>query len=664
MAESTNKKAYKDIKDLSLIEPFNPDFDSRPKNKIHTKWILKITFLLLFLLSLVRVPYSGSYIDAYLFEYLFGFTKYLIYALVLFFIICWFLNKNTYRKMTSPGFIVGSIFIFVLVSIILSAISSIVFENNVWNIIHNSVPEESNFTLRLSYYHSNYFFPYANNNFSFLYKGVNNLWFVNTRMALPSNANQEYAIIFSGGFIGEFLVTVNYWIIIILSFVLILLVCVLFIRRSNSRLGVWIRKKVVKSFGADDKQIKKEFTKEQDHVLIPTLPKAKITNAAIKLDLKTPPLSFLTDTSVNNNKYNRIDANKIIHAINQIIESSNLNIKFESINIMPLFTEIRYHADKSKDIDEFIKKGSQISSASGLTQFYISTKGNNINFEYQNDKPSKISIKSTLINNNIGSNNCYAIAGVDESGNQLFMDFKSDSSILIVGKKGSGINMLLSCLIISSAYISSPVFLNFDFITNSHNSAIQSITNIPHIKNVISTSSKSNIKQLLDLYVQEIKVRKAKLVNAKVADQKSFNNVCNKFNMKPMVTKVLVINNFDEIIANNFQCMPQINYILKECNKLGICLILHASEINGVILNENILNNIMNTFVLKTDSQAQSLNLLGSYRACQLYGSGDGYLLLNNKNKSKLRFQTCYLNQEELTQIAKTISVFYKTKNN
>ena len=84
---------------------------------------------------------------------------------------------------------------------------------------------------------------------------------------------------------------------------------------------------------------------------------------------------------------------------------------------------------------------------------------------------------------------------------------------------------ILFKIIISSAYISSPVFLNFDFITNSHNSAIQSITNIPHIKNVISTSSKSNIKQLLDLYVQEIKVRKAKLVNAKVADQKSFNNV-------------------------------------------------------------------------------------------------------------------------------------------
>ena len=42
-------------------------------------------------------------------------------------------------------------------------------------VLDDSVPEESNFTLRLSYYHSNYFFPYANNNFSFLYKGVNNL---------------------------------------------------------------------------------------------------------------------------------------------------------------------------------------------------------------------------------------------------------------------------------------------------------------------------------------------------------------------------------------------------------------------------------------------------------------------------------------------------------
>lgn len=659
MAEATTENTYKDIKDLNLIKPFDPGFSPRQKNKIHSKWIIKTILLILLLVSLIRAPYSGSYIDAYLFEYLFGFTKYIIYTFGLIFIICWFINKSAYHKMKGHGFIIVSIMIFILLSIILSAISSIVFENNVWNIIHQSAPNQSNFVLRLRYYHNNYFSPYANN-FSYLYKDTNTLWFVNTRITLPPNADQQYAIIFSGGLIGEFLISANYW-IIILSLTLVLVVCVLFIQKSNTKFGVWIRKKIVKSFGAKEKLIKNELIKQQDDISMPTLPKAKIANAAIKLDTNTPPLSFLTDTSVNNNSYNRINADKITHAINQIIETSNLNIRFESINIMPLFTEIRYHANKSKDIDEFIKKGSQIGSTSRLAQFYISTKGNNINFEYQNTKPSKISIKSTLVNNNIGSNNCYAIVGVDESGNQLFIDFKLDSSIFIVGKKGSGVNMLLSCLIISSAYMSSPAFLNFDIITNNHNSAIQAIANVPHVKYIISTSSKSNIKRLLDLYVQEIKIRKTKLANAKVTNQKTFNNICNKFNMEPMVTKVLVINNFDEIINNDFQCMSQINYILKECNKLGICLILHASEINGVILNENIFNNITSTFVLKIDSQEQSLNLLGSYRACQLYGSGDGYLL-NNKNK--LRFQTCYLNQEELTQVVKTISVFYKAKNN
>ena len=37
MAESTTKKTYKDIKDLNLIKPFDPDFDLRQKNKIHSK---------------------------------------------------------------------------------------------------------------------------------------------------------------------------------------------------------------------------------------------------------------------------------------------------------------------------------------------------------------------------------------------------------------------------------------------------------------------------------------------------------------------------------------------------------------------------------------------------------------------------------------------------
>ena len=663
MAEATTKNTYKDIKDLNSIKPFDPSLDTRQKNKIPSKRIIKIILLILLLVSLVRVPYSGSYIDAYLFEYLFGFTKYIIYTFALIFIICWFINKSSYLKMKSPGFIIGSIMLFLLLSIILSAISSIVFESNVWNIIYNSVPGKSNLILRLGYYHNNYFFPYANNNISYLYKGADTLWFANTRITLPSNAGQQYAIIFSGGLIGEFLISANYWIVIILSLVLILIVCVLFVQKSNTKFGVWIRKKIVRSFGSDDKLIKKELIKQQDDISMPTLQKAKIANAATKLDTNTPPLSFLTDTSVNNNTYNRIDANKITHAIDQIIKISNLNINLESINIMPLFTEIKYHANQSKDIDEFIKKGSQIGSTSKLAQFYISTKGNNINFEYQNTKPSKISIKSTLINNNIGSNNCYAIAGIDESGNPLFVDFKLDSSIFIVGKKGSGVSMLLSCLIISSAYISSPSFLNFDIVINSHNSVIQSIANIPHVKYIISTNSKSNIKHLLDLYVQEIKARKAKLASAKVTDQKTFNSICNKLNMEPITTKVLVINNFDEIITNDFQCMSQIDYILKECNKLGVCLILHASEINGAILNENVLNKITNTFVLKIDSHEQSLNLLGSYRACQLYGSGDGYLL-NNKNKNKLRFQSCYLNQEELTQVARTISVFYKAKHN
>lgn len=664
MDNKLTENTYDDINDLSQINSFVPYSELENKKKNVKQLIIKIFLLSILIFGILRIPLCGCYIDAFLFEYLFGFGKYLIYIFSIILICVSFFNLTIKKR-----FIIGASLIAILVSIVFSTVSTIWFETTVWEKIYDSDHNKSNFVMRLSYYHNNYFMPYAIKNiWSYAYKDINSLWFMNTRITMPKGSETpNFAFIISGGLIGEFVVSINYWITILFAITLITLICLVLIQKTNTKIRTWINNKI-NSFFSRTKKNDKDDTynaiKNGDQNIKHTKLKTRSFDTSDKFDTNTPPLSFLNDTSVDNNVYNKIDANKSKEIITQVLEKANLKIKFDSINVMPLFTEIKFHGNQAKDVDGFIKNGSEIAYSLQLDEFYILTKGNYIVFEYKNAKLSKVSIKSILVNNNIGNNKCYAVVGVDENGNPLFMDYKTDESILIIGEKGSGVSMLLSCLIITSVYMSSPAFLNIDIISKEKNSAIQSIINIPHIKEAISSDSTDDVKKILDKYVKEIKLRQTKLANTNVSDQKSFNKVCKKFNEKPMVTKVLVINSFDQMIKNNIQYISQISYILQNCKKLGICLILSSSEINNEMLNKNIINEIHNILVLKTSSAQQSLKLLNNKRACQLYGSGDGYLIATTNKNNRVRFQTCYLGQIELTNIVKIINNFYKTNKN
>jgi DNA segregation ATPase FtsK/SpoIIIE-like protein len=162
--------------------------------------------------------------------------------------------------------------------------------------------------------------------------------------------------------------------------------------------------------------------------------------------------------------------------------------------------------------------------------------------------------------------------------------------------------------------------------------------------------------------VDEIKTRKEKLHQSGAKNQTEFNKVCHQLNFKLMKTRILIFNDFDEIIRHDFQYISQIKYILTNCNDVGVKIMFIATHVTGEILNENIYDNIVSKFILKLEYENESLQIFDNYRAFQLFGNGDGYFLAQD-NKRKTRFQTCYLNQNELNRIVKIINVFYQAKN-
>ena len=58
-------------------------------------------------------------------------------------------------------------------------------------------------------------------------------------------------------------------------------------------------------------------------------------------------------------------------------------------------------------------------------------------------------------------------------------------------------------------------------------------------------------------------------------------------------------------------------------------------------------------------SEAERISLFENYRCIQLFGNGDGYIYGKSPD-DKIRFQSCYLNQNELSQIIEIINNFYK----
>ena len=625
-----------DLNVASDTKSFQNKKNKHPSSAKHT--IISLLILIVVLISLLRVPYIGTYIDAFIFEYLTGYAKYLIY--IWFIILCFIsiFQPKLFKKFLSPGWIIGQLLIIIFTSILVSLISTIIFENSVWHPII-SLDSSYYFILRMRYFHLNYFWPYANNNLNYVFTDVKDLWFVNTRMEMPLEyLGNRYNIVTTGGIIGEFVIATNYWILIAITLVLICISTIFFFRKSDSKFAVWLRKKAVKSFGGNDEAIStKELIRQKDDIKLDIFRRDKIKNEANKSDVSTPPLSFLIDTSVDNYQYNNLVAGEIKSIITRLIDASKINMKYASTNIMPLFTEIKFTANSQADINAFLKKGNEICSLSKLKEFNVSFKNNSVIIEYTNQKPSKISIRSILANNSAQTNNFFSIAG-------------------------TGASMLSSCLIISAAYLSSPTLLSFDIIAKEENSVIQNLSTLPHVKSVATVATPNEISALLNQYVDEIKTRKEKLHQSGAKNQTEFNKVCHQLNFKLMKTRILIFNDFDEIIRHDFQYISQIKYILTNCNDVGVKIMFIATHVTGEILNENIYDNIVSKFILKLEYENESLQIFDNYRAFQLFGNGDGYFLAQD-NKRKTRFQTCYLNQNELNRIVKIISVFYQAKN-
>ncbi|MCV3753910.1 FtsK/SpoIIIE domain-containing protein [Ureaplasma zalophigenitalium] len=221
--ETTHKKTTKKMR--------------KQKKQLHLKWriLIYVSLLLLLLMTIVKVPYFTSVID-YVIEYFFGFSRYLIYFILLLLALFWWSKKlrcKIFNRFTIWFYVLSPI----LLSIFLGYISNLVLKQTDYIFLDGSYTQiftnlwKVNFIVAIS--HTQYYFSL----FDFAFGGVSG--FINLDLYT------QYVVIFM---------------VVLLSFILsILLIIFILYSVRNKR---WFYNAKLRMINKLIKNVNKEYKKE------------------------------------------------------------------------------------------------------------------------------------------------------------------------------------------------------------------------------------------------------------------------------------------------------------------------------------------------------------------------------------------------------------------
>ena len=593
--------------------------NNTPKNINWKKYVftsIKILLLILLVLSFSRTPYIGVFFDATIFTIAFGYTKYFAYLLFAFLIIYSFVPiKNT--KWFNYKTLFSILVIWLFVSIIISAIGIQIDYNPYRNDFKNF---------------GEYFVNNPNSYFEFW---KNNDWSkVNT---------SEYAFYLNprsyGGLLSFLLVILFESIAPIVLAILVAAALFLFV-------GLKFKKYYATQLKFKDnggKNSTKIITNKDENII-------RYLNSLQSKGLKAPVenLNELSDNSVD--EYNELEilSKKLANKLNTYFKSINIDPTFEKSEIMFKSITQKYILRNKKEINKF---------NDNLETFKIEFSNMDLDHYIENDDElvivQKVNLKSIIslsgILNNIDSqDNFNIILGKLANRKSLYFNALQQPTSIIFGSKGSGSTMLLSNAILSLCLLNNKHLLNVNIIDTSGKS-LKNLTNLPQINKYVESNEEAI--NLLDETIKLMNDREIILETNKCTNIYEYNN---KFDKKELINQnLLVINGLEELWLSNDKndIAYKLEKIISKAYKLGIIVLVLSNIVNKE--SEEIFNKFDNLFVLKLDSQEDSIKLLNSSKSYYLAGNGD--VILKTKN-NEYHFQTFFVNKEEINQIINLIN--------
>lgn len=634
MAEYNTQQIIEKLNDAnSDIKPkINKETEIQHHRRVMAIWktVGKFALLLWTILAFARVPFIGSYIDG-LFDYLFGFSKYLFYPLVVFVLIGWIFNTGYTRVIMTKRFIIFSLIGLLSAGCIVSGVTGMI------DTFHKPLP----FGVVMSNYHHAWLLFFKN----WHYSGFFN----------------HYV---TGGIIAELLAYAFAFLsfvvlIIVAAIVLLITILIIFnINYKSTRIGLKLRSWMVRKLGGTFKYDGYNELKAKRDNQNKFKKNKKVDIENIAMQNSSIPFELLPETDLNKFDGNFKHARIIHNRLATLFRNSNIDCVPTDINVYSSYSEVCFEAKNKHEVQEIIKMQPRIAKVAKLDHFNISVRGNIINFEIDNAYFSKHSLK-TVCDLYTAGKDVTSIFGLNKNSELVTQNYRNNSSALIVGKKGSGSATLAVLMALSTCYITHPDNLELVILNPNCEATYSPFNNIPHTNNKSYESINACTEKLHDLQAT-VNERKSLLKVNNVANIDQYNKIAT--NESKFKHVLVILANVDTLLKDTFQNNKIIADILQNGREAGVYLVLQNYRVSNDILDGTILDNIVDKYILTLESQEESLKIFDNYRGYQLHGNGDCLHFAGKKLTGLQRIQICNLNYIELTTIIDTIKTFYATK--
>lgn len=614
-----------------------------PKKSIRHKlfrYIFYCSILLITLLSLAKIPYCGSYIDAYIFEFVIGtYSKFIAYLFLIIFCICKLIDSRITNFLSSKNSVIAGI----LLTCCAIILSSIFYEFTFGE--RDGYTQFSSF-LNIGKAISDYLKHFQDNISKYINHFTPFVWF-------------DWSAGFVGSLIPDLYGIILVIIICLIGLILAVIAILLLTNQTKSKPIIALKKWIIKRFETKNNMNKNdELDVHKDDIKPDIFSKSTIKQEAITIDSTTPPISFLSETSIDNYLSNKSDSKTYGDTIAIFLRKFDSIIHLQNTIVSPLYCEINFEVEKVDIVNDILRSRDEILNDLKLDSFNVVYKNNIVRFEIANKNPSKISLKSIFSSlKNVEQNKI--VVGVDENTNPLLIDIVKKQNIVLLGTLGSGASMLMTTMMISLAYCNNPKKIGFVICSPSNDKALKHLNRLPHLLYPIKSEQREITEVLINMQ-KEIENRELLFKKNKSQNLENYNNQVDDTNYLKRV--VLSISNFNLISKISVQNHNLIIDILKRGPRVGICTILFGNNVDQELLNEDLYKEIDIKLLMKLEFEQESIQILGSTRAKELFGNGDGYFF-DTQQKQHIRFQGCYMNVEELIQIIKVMETFYTVKS-
>lgn len=614
----------------NFVPPSNKE-QLQHKRKVATVWkyIGKIALLLYTIVVFARVPFIGSYVDG-LFDYLFGFGKYIFYGLAIFAEIGWMFNTGYSRIVQDKRF-----FIFSFIGLI----AACCIVSGVTGLLVTTMKEIQGFNVIMTNYHNAWFSYFT----SWRYDSFFNFYV-------------------TGGIFGEligYLFTFLSFIVLIVVSAIVLIICILLILNVNyrtTRVGLKLRGWLIRKLGGTFKYDGYNELKSKRDNQNKFRKKKRTEVEAVALASGSLPYNMLPNTDVNRHSANFKRARHLQNRLVTLFKNCNIDCVPTDINVYSSFSEICFEAKNKQEIKTILQLQPRIAKVMKLDHFNISLRGNIINIEIDNIYFSKLCLRTMFELYNDGKD-LTAVFGINKDGALATQNFRNNPSSLIIGKKGSGSSTLAVLMTLSMCYITNPDKLDLIVLNPNVESTYSYFSNLPHSEGrvcdsiTLCTDKLHEIQRTVNERISLLKVN-----NVNTIDQ--YNRTVG--NLQPKIKHILVlIANFDSLIKETFQNNKILTDILEHGQKAGVYLILQSYMANNDVLDKDIFDNVSDKYILALNSQEESMKIFDNHRGYQLHSNGDCLHFGDNKIGNMKRLQIANINYAELTADIDVIATFY-----